>query len=296
MATPAGAALLRFLASGDRGRAILLLVRPYSAPELMFQAWVLAMRRTFSREVDSQRVSAYLQGVIDRRGGPVPASHVAELVDLAFNNSQAASRRVKKHLAPVLLDLVRSEFPSGERRAELVHAAEVRVARLRRKSRKRPTREGRVVSSPTGGPTSVVGQILKAQAAYDGELLSSLPDEESGQAAWDVVGRAVVAVLRQRFPQSPSAELMAQFAARTASSSQDVRLDRVLAETVVRDALLVRPTDAFDAPDDLVLHTKIMAFVQAVEDLGLYSWEVDRIIRAAERAAEEAGVRLTAMP
>ncbi|MEH1164431.1 hypothetical protein V6V47_03470 [Micromonospora sp. CPCC 205539] len=141
-----------------------------------------------------------------------------------------------------------------------------------------------------------MGQILKAQSAYDRDLLSALPDEEPGQAAADVVGRAVFAVLEERFPGPPSGELLGEFASRVANSSRDVRLDKMLAEAVVRDVLLPRSASVTDVPDDLLLHAKIMTFVQAVEDLGMYSSEVDQMISAAERAAENAGVRLRAMP
>ncbi|KOX09160.1 hypothetical protein ADK66_13020 [Micromonospora sp. NRRL B-16802] len=199
-------------------------------------------------------------------------------------------------MLPILVDLAQSQFPSGEQCAELVRAAEMRADRLRRKVRKRPTTAELGGALPASGPKTVVGQILKAQASYDRQLLSALPDEESREAAADLIDRAVTAVLRERFPPPSSADLVSRFAARVAKSSRDPRLDRILAEAVVRDVLLPQSADAIDAPDDLMLHAKIMTFVQAVEDLGLYSREVDSIISAAERAAEDAGVRLKAMP
>ncbi|MGC4808997.1 hypothetical protein ACLQ29_00515 [Micromonospora sp. DT228] len=254
------------------------------------------MRRTFSRDAGSERVSAYLEGVINRTGRSASALHIAELIDLAFNNSPAAGRNVKKNLMPILADLMQSQFPSSDQCAELVSAAEMRADRLRRKSRKGFTREGRGGALHTSGPRSVVGQILKAQSLYDRKLLSALPDVEPSQAVADLIDRAVAVVLKERFPQPPSVELLSKFAARVANSSRDVRLDKILAEEVVRDVLLSRSTNSVDSTDDLLLHAKIMTFVQAVEDMGMYSREVDSMISAAERAAEDAGVRLKAMP
>ncbi|WLS45970.1 hypothetical protein Q3V37_01400 [Micromonospora profundi] len=294
MLSPAGLAAWRILRSGHRRHAFWLLAHPRSTPELIFQAWVLAMRRTFSREASDQRVAVYLEGVINRTGRSATDLQIAELIDLAFNNSSSVSRNVKRGILPILADLVQSQFPSGEQCAELVRAAESRADRLRRKARKRPTVAGLGSALPTSGPRSVVGQILKAQASYDRELLSALPDEESSEAAAELIDQATAAVLRERFPSPSSVELVPKFAARVAKSSSDVRLDEILAEVVVRDALL--PQSTIELPDDLMLHAKIMTFVQAVEDLGLYSREIDSIISAAERAAENAGVRLKAMP
>ncbi|MFD6562641.1 hypothetical protein [Micromonospora profundi] len=254
------------------------------------------MRRTFSRESSDQRVSVYLEGVINRTGRSAADLQIAELIDLAFNSSSAASRNVKGGILPILADLVQSQFPSGEQCAELVRATEMRADRLRRKARKRPAVAGLGSALPTGGPRSVVGQILKAQASYDRELLSALPDEESSEAAAELIDWATAAVLRERFPSPSSVELVPKFAARVAKASRDVRLDETLAGAVVRDVLLPQSTDVIDLPDDLMLHAKIMTFVQAVEDLGLYSREIDSIISAAERSAENAGVRLKAMP
>jgi len=172
------------------------------------------MRRTFSREASDQRVSVYLDGVINRTGRSAADLQVAELIDLSFNSFSAASRNVKGDILPILADLMQSQFPSGEQCAELVRAAESRADRLRRKARKRPTVAGLGSALPPSGPRTVVGQILKAQASYDRENLSALPDEESSEAAAALIDRAAAAVLRERFPSPSSVAPVPKFAAR----------------------------------------------------------------------------------
>ncbi|MCN0180779.1 hypothetical protein [Salinispora arenicola] len=290
--TGAGILVSRFLISGDRRHAVLLLLHPYSARMLISQVWVLAMRRSFASDESERRVFEYLNGVVARAGKPVPAQRIVEIIGLSLENSPTASRSAKRHVLPVLSDFIRREFQGDEQRAELVRAAEIRIDRRGRKDRMWSLRRRRAGLVSTTGLNSLVGQILKAQSAYSRELLEALPDEESGSAAVEVVGRVVAAVLKERFPQPPSPELISKFAAKVAKSSGDVRLDKLLTEAVVRD-VLARADGVIDAPDDLVLHAKVMAFVQAVEDLGMYPWEVDRVINVAERAAEDAGVHLT---
>lgn len=161
------------------------------------------MRRSFARDESGRRVFEYLNGVVARAGKPVPAQRIVEIIGLSLENSPTASRSAKRLVLPVLSDLIRREFQGDEQRAELVRAAEIRIDRRGRKDRMWSLRRRRAGLVSTTGLNSLVGQILKAQSAYSRELLEALPDEESGSAAVEVVGRVVAAVLKKRFPQPP---------------------------------------------------------------------------------------------
>ncbi|WP_155246097.1 hypothetical protein [Salinispora arenicola] len=188
--TGAGILVSRFLISGDRRHAVLLLLHPYAFRKLISQVWVLAMRRSFVRDESERRVFEYLNGVVARAGKPVPAQRIMEIIGLSLDNSPTASRSAKRHVLPVLSDLIRREFQGDEQRAELVRAAEIRIDRRGRKDRMWSLCRRRAGLVSTTGLNSLVGQILKAQSAYSRELLEALPDEESGSAAVEVVGRA----------------------------------------------------------------------------------------------------------
>lgn len=289
--TGAGLAVSRILRSGERRHAVPVLLHLYSASKLIFHSWVLAMRRSFARDESGRRVFEYLKAVTERTRKSVPNSQIEELVTLAFEGSRRASWAAQLHLVDVLYDLVQKEFSSDAQCMELVRAAEIRTDRRAR--RRWPLRPRRVGLVPTTGLRSLMGQKLKAHSAGSRELLEALPDEESDSAVVEVVDRVVVALLEERFPQPPSPERLSGLADRVARISQDIRLDKLLAEEVIRDVLVARADGVINAPDGLVVHAKIATFVQVVEDLGMYPWEVDRVIGAAERAAEDAGVRLT---
>ena len=51
-----------------------------------------------------------------------------------------------------------------------------------------------------------------------------------------------------------------------------------------------------DDADDLIVHAKVVIFVQAVDDVGLYQWETADLIVDAETAAEQAGLHLESLP
>lgn len=118
--TGAGVLVSRFLISGDRRHAVLLLLHPCAFRKLISQVWVLAMRRSFARDESERRVFEYLNGVVARAGKPVPAQRIVEIIGLSLENSPTASRSAKRHVLPVLSDLIRREFQGDEQRAELV--------------------------------------------------------------------------------------------------------------------------------------------------------------------------------
>lgn len=163
-----GAAILvsRFLISGDRRHAVLLLLHPCAFRKLISQVWVLAMRRSFARDESERRVFEYLNGVVARAVKPVPAQRIVEIIGLSLENSPTASRSAKRHVLPVLSDLIRREFQGDEQRAELVRAAEIRIDRRGRKDRMWSLRRRRAGLVSTTGLNSLVGQILKTQSAY----------------------------------------------------------------------------------------------------------------------------------
>jgi hypothetical protein len=286
--TAAGLAIWQVLCSRGRGRARLL-VHLYHARELVPQAWVIAMRRTFPRGSDDEAARDYLK-TITRHD-----VEVADLIALAFTSRGWHVRRsTQKHILTILSDLVQKRFATKEESGELVRASELRTNRGRRKQGRRPLASSLSAYRGAEAPRSLVGRILAAQADFNQELVRTLPAITAAAAAGYVVDRAAEEAIRKRISDPSSAAALNAFAARVASTSRDPRLDKLLAADVARSLLWSDPVA--DVAEDLMAHAKVVIFIQAVDDVGLYQWEIADIIVDAETAAEQAGLHPEPLP
>lgn len=294
--TKVGAAVCRLLAAPTPRRAMLTLTHPSTVPQLIYQTWVVAMRREFGRDPHPGQAVEYVRDALRRGGESVRAGLSEALVNLALEGPTDGGdglSRAERHLVlPLLIDLVRARFDADADLADLVRAGERRLARVRRKAG-RPMRDLPALSS-VGGPRTVVGQRLKAQAMYDRDRLRELPEEPSDEAITAMVEQAAAAALRRRFGGDARPEALAAFGRRVARWSPDPRLDADIAVAVVRAVLAGGAAD--DVPEDLALHAKARVLLQLVEDLGWYEREIDALLVAAEEAVTASGVRLRQMP
>ncbi|MBX7268282.1 hypothetical protein KIF24_21155 [Micromonospora sp. Llam7] len=299
--TGAGRRVWQYLIDQDLGRTLRLMVHPASASELIYQAWIVAMRRMFAQDTGAEAARSYVSAVLMRQGtSPVAPHVVAALVDLALGAAHPLDLRRRERLLvlPILDDLVRTACLSEWDTAELVRAAEKRLDRWRRKigRSRRATREG--AATKGGGdaagsqPRSVIGQTLEAMAGYDHEWVATSPREQSNDAIAAVVDAAFEIAVRQRFHRGRTVEMVAGFVGRVVAASQDPLLDRSTATSII-EGVLGEDAAAYGEVDlELAIQVKVLGFVQAVEDLGLYEREIDEIIRRAEQVAEAQGINL----
>ena len=295
----------RYLAPEERGRGwVLLLVHPFTAPELLFQAWIVAMRRKFAQDVDPQLARNYVHAALRRRGAAdVNPDTVVALVDLVLTaKSHVSLSRLQRSLfLPILQEIV-DESSSKWDPAELVRAAEGRLVRRQRKAKRRlwlrgPSRTVRVAAPDMDSqPASIIGQVLRAQANYDRARVRALPRERSEEAAFAVVDAAFDIVVKERFSRGRSADMIDRFAQSVSASSNDPLLDAATVRSLVEGVFDQAVTVQESAAPPLELHGKILSFVRAVEDLGLYEREIDQMLRRAEQVSESRGVTLTPMP
>ncbi len=300
-ATGAGKRVWQYLIYQSMQHTLLLMVHPVSAPELIYQAWIVAMRRMFAQDVDAEAAQTFVSVILTRqRRTPVAPDVVKALVDLAMGEAHPLDLRRRDRLLvlPILEESVRTARLSERDVAELVRAAEKRLDRWRRKAGR--SRCGTRVSAATKGggndagiqPRSVIGQTLRAMAGYDRERVAALPREQSNDAIAAVVNAAFEIAVKKRFDRGRTIEMVAGFAERVVTASQDPLLGRLTAISITEGALEEDRAVCKEADLELAIQVKVLGFVQAVEDLGLYEREIDEIIHRAEQMADGQGINL----
>ncbi|MCZ7420145.1 hypothetical protein O7605_11535 [Verrucosispora sp. WMMA2121] len=300
-ATGAGKRVWQYLIYQNMQHTLLLMVHPVLAPELIYQAWIVAMRRMFAQDANAEAARTFVSAILTRqRHSPVAPDVVKALVDLAMGEAHPLDLRRRDRLLvlPILEESVRTARLSEREVAELVRAAEKRLDRWRRKAGR--SRRGMRVSATTGGgndagiqPKSVIGQTLRAMAGYDRERVAALPREQSNEAIVAVVNAAFGMAVKKRFNRDQTGEIVAGFAERVVTASQDPLLDR-LAVISITEGVLGEDRAVYTESDlELAIQVKVLGFVQAVEELGLYEREIDEIIHSAEQMADAQGINLT---
>ncbi|MGC5050854.1 hypothetical protein ACLQ2S_05295 [Micromonospora sp. DT48] len=278
------------------------MVHPMSAPELIYQAWIVVMRRMFAQDLDAEAAQTFVTTTLARqRHSPVAPDVAKALVDLAMGKAHPRDLRRRDRLLvlPVLEESVRMARLSERDVAELVRAAEKRLDRWRRKTG-RSRRAAGVSAATKGGrndagiqPRSVIGQTLRAMAVYDRERVAALPREQSNEAIAAVVSAAFEIAVKKRFNRGRTIEIVAGFAERVVTASQDPLLDRLTAISITEGVLDQGRAVCEEADLELAIQVKVLGFVQAVEDLGLYEREIDEIIHRAEQMTDAQGINLT---
>lgn len=142
-------------------------------------------------------------------------------------------------------------------------------------------------------PSSVIGQMLRAIARFDFEKRDRLPDAGDDRGFVAVVNGAFAAVLPKRFSHEPDDAAIASFVQMvSANAVRPLTPDAV--EEVVRDGLQ-STLNIDDVPTEEVAKIRILTFAHAVDDVGMYDYELDELLQQAEQAAESIGQRPVSM-
>lgn len=284
---------------------------PAVALELQFQVFAVAARRVLARNPGPQAVAGYVEAAYARlRIGRHPRSiqKGVRLVNAALGRidwKDGAFARDMDLVACLLSDLLRVHRTSPAEVGMLIAAGEQRVQRLRRArqarrqslwNRLRTDRLQLAPASVLGGelgavPRTIVGRGLKALARFDIEAARALPDDPSPDSVRAVTDLAFSIAVHERFGERPDPEHIALLAEGVSKHSRTPPIEVSDVESMVL-AEFVRVTG--DEPDNAI-EIKVAAFVRIVDDLGLYSHEIDELIETAEQIAEEDGCQLSFM-
>jgi len=273
------------------------------AKELLFQVFVVAVRRDLAREPGTQAVANHVTEAFARLGIEPDERTVQKglhLVGAALGRvdwKERGSTRDARLVGSLLTDLVHTRGLDEAEIAALVAAGERRLERLRR------TRHGRrmwwwdrlldsaapVTALPRAGgqgPRTIAGHGLKALARYDTRAARALPDDPSPECALAVVDNAFSIAVRERFGDRPDPDQIVLLAESLS------RLSPKFAASDVESLVLAEFAESAASPE-AATEIKVAAFVKIGDDLGLYDHEIDDLIIMAEGIAEEDGCELS---
>lgn len=295
--TQNGASVLAFLDRKGNASPNLLRSADRTTAQLLAQMFVLAMRRSFSRDVDSERCIGCVAALIAGSGPPAPGhrSTATQLCRWAIDGSGYDSTPGVKiaKLVQMLRGLIAEGDSSSHELEHLVNAAEIRLVRLRRRqienahwwSRWIAVRRLRAAEAGgrirANGPKTAVGKMLKAQIEYDRERVAALPSETSDRLASFVPREVARLLLSERFPIVPGDDMVTTMAKRVLRPFGQLGI-RVEDAASVINYDLEKSTEPGDASPETLLRVRIAVAVCLADDLGLYEAEVDSILCEAE--------------
>lgn len=248
------------------------------AKELLFQVFVVAMRRFLAREPDPDAAANHVMGAFVRLGIEPDERTVQKgigLVAAALGSTEVKDRDAYL-VGTLLIDLVRTQGMPEPAIAMLVAAGERRFKRWWRKPPSVPPSTG------VKTPRTIAGHRLKALALQDMRAARAFTEDPSPDCAQAVIDNAFFIAVRERFGEKPEPEHITLLAQSIAAA--DVK-SLVLAEYDDSDLTETETTAATEV--------KAAVFARIVDDLGLYDHEIDDLIVMAESIAAEDGCELS---